>query len=354
MLNGHRVVRRADGTVAAGPPDSSAGSPAPWPPSLADARVAAEIAVDRLLPFVCAEFPDLLAAATRLCAVHRTRVPPARFLAVVLARAAGLSGSCSEAAMVTSAIWWAGAETLDDLADEDFAPDVYGLRSAQAMLAGVSCLTWLPYQVLVRMAPDRRTRDGWLAELASTSMHCAQAELLDVTAQAESSWGSVIRVYHGKTGAPYGRDLAITALAGGLDRRRVRAWRTLGGLFGVLRQLANDEADTRSADPADLRHGTWTLRLAHLVEAVDSAQRPVVLALRQDAMRDAAAAQRLRALMAEPAVSADFTRRVRVMGRQALSLVDDLSSPGDDQDLANLLVRSTVAAALPADEQVPT
>src|SRR5260370_29996311 len=138
-----------------------------------------------------------------------------------------------------------------------------GMSVAQAMVACTACLSLIPHKAAEMFAPSARLAAAWAGELTSSSLQCAEGQLRDLARADDAvSWKQAMRAYAGKTGAPYGRDAAMAALTAGLPGEQVRGWRSFGGLFGVLRQLANDRAGD-GADHADLVNGTPTLLLAH-------------------------------------------------------------------------------------------
>ncbi|MCS4558769.1 class 1 isoprenoid biosynthesis enzyme, partial [Shewanella sp. C32] len=74
--------------------------------------------------------------------------------------------------------------------------------------------------------------------------------------------------YAHKSGAVYGMACAMAArLAAGTGPAEIDPWRRFGQLLGLLAQFRNDADDLRSGRYEDLRNGTATYLLVHLLHS---------------------------------------------------------------------------------------
>ena len=247
---------------------------------------------------------------------------------------------------VISRVWWAGAETFDDLTDRSFDADALGLSRTEALLTSTACITLLPLAILRRQYLPPALELGLSHELTDTSLHAANGQLDDVSGSSDSPlWRRVVRSYVGKSGAPYGRDLAMTALLNGEGPGEVRAWRLFGQLFGILRQMANDRYALSSPDNEDFRNGTRTLLLANAVDYLPAAERADLIALHTQARHCANARQALLQRLTSAQIAATYDGRIRAIHQKLSVLLSQLLVPSDRRDLAQWMITSSAVAA---------
>lgn len=296
-------------------------------------------AVDSALHPIAVDHPSLIAGVRRLLDSDGSVRNTFRLLPFPLLGALSADEELAVPLAVLSRIWWTGAEVLDDLADGDFSPALVGLSLSQASIASTACLTLVPQWLIERQDLPGRVRQQWRNEFADGSLHAAEGQLEDVSAGAEpASWGSVMRVYVGKSGAPYGRDAAMAAMVAGADDTAVRGWRAFGRLFGVLRQLANDGASALASRDEDLLNGTSTLLLALARERLEPDEADALTALRTRAMEDAEARRVLRARLARPDVASAYRGRVDVVRGKLSDLLRELTAPSEHRDLIQWMI----------------
>jgi hypothetical protein len=247
---------------------------------------------------------------------------------------------------VISRVWWAGAETFDDLTDRSFDADALGLSRTEALLTSTACITLLPLAILRGHDLPSALELGLSRELTDTSLHAANGQLDDVSGSSDSPlWPRVVRSYVGKSGAPYGRDLAMTALLNGEGSGEVRAWRLFGQLFGMLRQMTNDRYGLSAPDNEDFRNGTRTLLLANAADCLPAVERADLIALHAQARHCADARQALLQRLTSAEVAATYDGRVRAVHEKLSVLLSQLLVPSDRRDLAQWMITSSAVAA---------
>ncbi|WP_285744706.1 polyprenyl synthetase family protein [Lentzea sp. NBRC 105346] len=247
-----------------------------------------------------------------------------------------LTGDPSAAVPISaiSRFWWAGAEALDDLIDQD--------TDQKSLLAAIPCLTLFPQVVITQADVSGEVREFWRRELVAYSVHAAEGQLADL-ARTEITWPSVIRAYVGKTGAAYGGDAAMAARLVTADERVLHAWRSFGRMFGVLRQVHNDNGGPE-AFAEDIRNGTPTLLLAHALEVTD---RPAELnTVRRLARRDPGALTELRRMLLDPRITSGYDGRLVAFRNQARDLLHQLAGPSHHRDVLDSMIDTSAAAAL--------
>ncbi len=159
---------------------------------------------------------------------------------------------------------WAGADLLDDLADE---PETVQGDPARATLVAVNALTTLPQLVLARAPVSAEQRAAAAARLATGLVDMSTGQDRDLCqgahrAETLADWETVAL---GKSGAEAALHAGLAARFGGAAPARVQAWEAWGRQLGVLVQ-AHD-------DLREVIHGGADL-------AVGRASLPVVLARR--------------------------------------------------------------------------
>jgi len=211
-------------------------------------------------------------------------------------------------------LWWAAARFLDDLADCAERMPSDPVLVSRGILAALMAGNYLPAR-LVRAAdvgPVTMTRLH--AEFSRGWTDAISGQLLDFdAAPATATPESVLVSYRGKTGAPYAMACAMAAALAGANADRIGRWRELGGKFGVLRQLVNDQLDLVSGRDEDLANGTATYLLAYLRQSLPAARQDEFLALHAAAATSADARSKLRDQLLDPAVVSGYVESVNAM-----------------------------------------
>jgi hypothetical protein len=268
---------------------------------------------------------------------------PARHRLLPLAIHGALTGDPSPAVSVcvVSTLWWAGAELLDDLADQPSAAN-----SVADMVVGIACLSAVPQLFIESLGLPAELRSQWSAELSQSSLRAAEGQIGDLAREPASlTWQRVMVSYSGKTGAAYERDAAMTCQLVGLEDEQTKGWRAFGRVFGVLRQLSNDHVHVAPELDEDLANGTPTLLLAHALGVASPGTRLRILQLRQAALRDLSSREGLRRLLNEPEFQEGYRQRLLAMRREAGSLLDLLTDPSEHRELIHFWIDAGVAAS---------
>ncbi|MEU3855302.1 polyprenyl synthetase family protein [Streptomyces sp. NPDC029554] len=250
--------------------------------------------------------------------------------------------------VVASRIWWTGAEVFDDLADGQYDSTTGAMTAAQASVGSAACLTAVPLSVLDHELIPSHLKESWTREMVDSALDAAEGQLADLSTGATPiSWSAVMKSYAGKSGAPYGRDAAMTAQLAGVDDEAIRGWRNFGRLFGVLRQLANDRNSQSAGVDVDLTNGTRTALLAHAVETLAGTGEANRLAmLHRRAQQDVAAQDELREYLEDTGISHSYNSRVHTMFRRLCALLDHLAPPSDDKNLMRWMLEISVEDSL--------
>ncbi|MGN9809972.1 class 1 isoprenoid biosynthesis enzyme [Micromonospora sp. BQ11] len=232
-------------------------------------------------------------------------------------------------ASIIHLLWWAAARYLDDLADaapdRSAAPATDGTTDDAGILTAMATGTQLPARLIDAAPVDDAVRVRMINELTRCWLDGINGQLLDYANHpATTTIDVVLRSYAGKTGAPYGMAAALGALLAGADDHRVDQWRRVGSRLGVLRQLANDRRDLTTGRDEDLRNGTATYLLAHLLDPLPDQQRRELLALHAAAAgSDLRRADFKRHLLA-PAVLVGYAGEVDRIAHLILQDIDGL------------------------------
>ncbi|MET8771594.1 class 1 isoprenoid biosynthesis enzyme [Streptomyces sp. NPDC004658] len=302
--------------------------------------------IEEALRDTCSSTPALADAVRGL--VRSDTEMPNPFRLIAQPTLGCLSGEPEDALPVCalSRVWWAGAETLDDLMDGHFNGPAAGMSHSTAMVAATACLTLLPQAIIRTQGYPAPLAVAMTSELVGTSLQCAAGQLDDIDTARPVTWKQVMCNYAGKTGAPYARDAALVAHVAGLPADGIRAWRVFGSLFGVLRQLANDRAYGSATEDADLANGTPTLVLAHAVETLPTPAAVELLDLHRSSRVDAAARTEIwHRLRARP-VATGYNQRLAVMRARMLDLLRSLASPSDHRTLIERLIIMSAQKAM--------
>jgi heptaprenyl diphosphate synthase len=252
---------------------------------------------------------------------------------------------------VVSTVWWAGAEALDDLSDvmAGAVPvSLTGLTPTELLIGGVACLELIPRQFIDRCPLPDDVRSAWSAEMIAASVAAASGQLADVARDAGAlGWARVMATYVGKTGAAYARDAVMAAQLVTHDAATIGAWRAFGQLFGVLRQMRNDNAQANPEHDEDLANGTPTLLLAHALETGTPARTAELLELRAAARRSVEARAALRHLLHAPDIASGYTGKLHAAYHLACSLLDSVAGPSIYRDALRSRMGATVRLAAP-------
>jgi hypothetical protein len=249
---------------------------------------------------------------------------------------------------VASRLWWAGVDALDDLVDGQVGRDP-GLSPQQIMVAATACIA-LPQAVFSLRPVPGQVRRVWEQEVTRATAAAAAGQLAEQLAETEEpSWARAMASYRDKNGAAYARDTVMAARLATGDPAALRGWRTFGSVFGVLRQLRNDQDATAREDDEDLANGVFTLELAHALEHAAPVDRARLQALRARARHDNGARAELRGALAEPDVARSYGMKIQAMGHQARLLLNELAPPSPYRDLLHhwVNVAATDAARPP-------
>jgi hypothetical protein len=259
---------------------------------------------------VCANYPALASSVVRLIEFD-DGFSFFQLLPFTIVAMLGEKPDLARPICVLSRIWWAGAETLDEISDGDFDSLRARLSPAQARLASIFCLSIMPQHIINTSAVSSAISAGWRSELEDASVRYASDQLDDLTLRPDSTSRSApARVYAGNSGAPYARDAAMSAMIATSSTETVGSWRTFGALFGALRQLCFDPG----ARTNGLAQGTAAL--AGPVTRVASQDQGAMLRERVD----------------------------RIHGR-LVDLIGQLAAPSPDRDLVRWMIDVSARAA---------
>ena len=256
---------------------------------------------------------------------------------------------------VTSMLWWAGAEALDDLAD-GYALDALDGAMLTAMPASIANLAVLPLDYIEAQDATPALKSTWRRELLWSSRLAAEGQLADASPADIVGREHVLAGYRGKTGAAYARDAVMAARIrrdGGLDGETIGRWREFGMLYGVLRQLHNDNSGDAAEDNEDLVNYTPTLRLAHAFSTSGTGQRRHLVRLRQAARTNPAARLRLHGILTSKPVTASYHRDVRGLHHQACLLLDSLCAGGPYRDVLRAGLDLATICAIRSHDPAP-
>ncbi|MGW3464963.1 polyprenyl synthetase family protein [Streptomyces olivaceoviridis] len=296
-------------------------------------------AVESAVHLACASQPALEHAVLRLLAIDASAASPFRLLPMPVLGA--LSGDPEPALpiCVLSRLWWAGAETLDDLMDGEFDLRESGLTRSAVTVASTACLTVLPQAVIGQQRFPVELEAAWNRELAEATMCSANGQLDDVDPSGDLlSWKQTIVSYAGKTGAAYARDVAMAASLAGAGTEELRGWRAFGRLFGVLRQTANDRSALTVEQDSDLANGTRTLLLAYAVETLPSEASQALLEAHARTRQDTAARRAVWEMLRRPEVAAGYNGRVDSIRWRLSTLLEQLAPPSRHRDVLQWMI----------------
>ena len=241
-------------------------------------------------------------------------------------------------------LWWAAARYLDDMIDTPQLARSDPAELNRGMMTAIAVGNHLPLNIVGDLAVSDAVRFRLITEYSNGCIDALSGQLTDLVLDAETATrDDVLRSYEGKTGAPYGMSAALAAQFAGCNTDRVHAWRSFGRALGVLRQLVNDQRDLVTDRDEDLRNGTATYLLVHLLGTVSTARRAELIGLhRQARTSDGARAELKRAMLAADIVSS-YAETIQPIVRAALDTLASLG--GDPQCVTELagLIDETVS-----------
>jgi geranylgeranyl pyrophosphate synthase len=225
-------------------------------------------------------------------------------------------------------LWWAAARYLDDMIDTPQLARSDPAEFNRGVMTAIAVGNYLPLNIVGDLAVSDAVRFRLITEYSNGCIDALSGQLTDLVLNAETATlDDVLRNYEGKTGAPYGMSAALAAQLAECDADRVDAWRSFGRALGVLRQLVNDQRDLVTERDEDLRNGTATYLLVHLLGAVSTARRAELIGLhRQARTSEEARAELKRAMLAADIVSS-YAETIQPIVRAAR---DTLASLGGD------------------------
>lgn len=249
-----------------------------------------------------------------------------------------------------SRIWWAGAETFDDINDQSFDNAAVGLSTDEALVGSTACITLLPLAIISAHGLPVPVEHALSREMTDTSLRAADGQLDDIEHLIQNSggasWPRVMRSYVGKTGAAYGRDLAITALLDHRSSEEVTARRAFGQLFGVLRQMANDRGSLFAPDNEDFANGRYTLLLADALDTLPADERSELLTLHSEARHSQTARGALLRRLTRPDRATTYDGRILTLHAQLSALMTRLVESADSRAVAQWLITSSARGAM--------
>lgn len=226
-------------------------------------------------------------------------------------------------------LWWASACYLDDLADGSGANVPAGLGANEALLAATITGHIIPLQALRSPRVPERARPALTAEVLDCAIAAAEGQLRDLRGDlGEASRTSVVAIYRGKSGAPFGMITAMAAILSGAKSERTDLWREFGYVFGVLWQIFNDQEDITSGRNEDLLNGTVTYLLVCALEDASPTTSARILDLHAAARTSEEARSALTDILLSPSVLARYEKDINEFRDAAHRLLDALG--GDD------------------------
>ncbi len=304
-------------------------------------KTARSLAVD-----ACLNHPQLRDAIVCILDSDSSQWNPYRLVPLVMLDALTGDPSPAEPICVLSRLWWAGAETFDDLTDGKFDSETAGIPLTSATIASIACMSLLPQAIISRHGFPEPLERALLSELVSTSLDAASGQLADLSPSVDGySWKQSMRGYVGKCGAPYARDLAMTGLIAGTDTEHMVGLRLFGKLFGVLRQLANDRAEVDPAEDEDLANGVHTLLIAHAATVLPDAERAALIALHVRARDNVDDRRDLMNRLRAPDIATGYNRRIDDLHGLTSTLLEQLVDPTEWRDLIQWMINGSAMTA---------
>lgn len=254
-------------------------------------------------------------------------------------------------------LWWTSACYLDDLADGHGRELSGALGADEALLASVVTGNVLPIQLIQAQRIPEAVRGALIAEVVNGSIIGTDGQLDDIRGGiGRATRKSVVEVYRGKSGAPFGMITAMAAILSGASRERIAEWREFGYVFGILWQIFNDQEDILSGRNEDLLNGTVTYLLACAAEDASPPARTQLLALCAAAGSSAGARSRLSGLLHGPDLLRRYGEDIDGFRDEAHHLLDTLGGDATYLPVLHQLVDHSArmlleAALVPAEPE---
>jgi roadblock/LC7 domain-containing protein len=316
--------------------------------------------VEHLFPMVreriCAaveEFDstDEVQAAVR--GLLTTRHDEPAMLAVPILVHAAEAGSAEPAVPISSIhlLWWTAAHVFDDFIDGGVTEYAGGLSSGEALMAAVVCGAALPASIAARDFPST-VLPAMISDFSSAWIMSNDGQIRDINGVAgRTDSDGVLVAYRNKNGAAYGAVCAMSARLAGCSAERAARWRRFGEALGFLGQFRNDQEDLVSGRDEDLRNGTVTYLLSHLLDSTrDADRRRRLIELTALARKSREARSEVKAAMLTPVIVRGYLRQVDVLRRQAHQALDVV---GIEPRLAEPIRTFIDDAAAPVPEFIP-
>lgn len=241
-------------------------------------------------------------------------------------------------------LWWAAARYLDDMIDTPQLARSDPAQFNRGVLTAIAVGNYLPLRVFGGLGVSDAVRYRLIAEYGNGCIDALSGQLTDLALDAEiATCDDVLRNYEAKTGAPYGMSAALAAHLAECDADRVDAWRSFGRALGMLRQLVNDQRDLVTERDEDLRNGTATYLLVHLLGTVSTTRRAELLGLQRQARTSQEARAELKRAMLAADVVSSYAETIRPLIRAARDALASLG--GDPRSVAELtgLIDETIS-----------
>ncbi|WAL99824.1 polyprenyl synthetase family protein [Streptomyces sp. Je 1-369] len=270
---------------------------------------------------------------------------------------AAISGEARPAVPVAAvhALWWRAANVFDDFVDGD-EPPLHGTAPGVAMVAALEGGYGLPLRALqaaplpgpLRQRLMQDYLDGWtcaidgqIADVRNHPQEVSTEEVLEVYRNKSASIYEMActmaaRLAHGgqASSPPRPSDsldpgrLAAPATHTGMSdvhaHQSVTAWGEFGHLLGLLAQFRNDHDDLLDGDREDLRNGTATYLLVHLLNTAPTARERALALLPQAAGSDDKR-QELAHMMLTADVVGPYNQFLTSLNSRAHALLDTLA-----------------------------
>ncbi|MCK7626624.1 polyprenyl synthetase family protein [Streptomyces sp. RS10V-4] len=334
-------------------PDESARTTPPPPPPGQQSEPAGrdpEEHIRSLFPHVRRHLADLVqrhygarhpVLRTSLAALveHGRRDPQEAALPLLVH--AAISGRAAPAVPVAAAhaLWWRSANTFDDVADGDAGTLMYGMDRGAAMTAALECGYGLPLRALAELPVPQALCRALSADYLDAWAAASDGQIRDLLhAPQQVGPEAVYEVYRKKSGAVYAMACAMAArLAHGTGAgpdgvaawqecgEAVAAWYAFGEVLGALAQFRNDHDDLCGGPGADLRNGTATYLLVHLLTQSAPATRERALPLLEQAAQAESPRRQLTDLLLSPPVLDPYNQVLAELRRRAHTLLDTLA-----------------------------
>jgi heptaprenyl diphosphate synthase len=255
-----------------------------------------------------------------------SRHDEAAMLAVPLLVHAAESGTAEPAVPISSIhlLWWTAAHVFDDFIDGGVTEYPGELSSGEALMAAVVCGAALPANIAARDFPGT-ILPAMISDFSSAWIMSNDGQIRDINGVVgRTDSESVLVAYRNKNGAAYGAVCAMSARLAGCAGDRAARWRRFGEALGFLGQFRNDQEDLVTGRDEDLRNGTVTYLLSHLMDSTTDTARQRLLELAALAQTSREARAEVKAAMLAPATVDGYLRqvdRLRLEAHQALDAV---------------------------------